>query len=108
MKKVYTCGIVILSVIVILLGGFFILKNVLEPKTYSDAKIECVKVLNKNYAELNEFAEKLLTETPHSIAGEYPKSPMILSRAITVTLPIVTTPYSASARKVCWADNTGP
>ncbi len=75
MKKHYTCGIILLSVIAILVGGFFILKNVLEPKTYSDAKIECIKVLNKNRTGLNEFAEKLLTETPHSMAGEYPKSP---------------------------------
>lgn len=75
MRKFYTCGIVFISVIAVLIGGFFILKAVLKPETYSSAKSDCVKVLNKNRAELDEFAEKLLAETPQSLAGEYPKTP---------------------------------
>ena len=75
MRKYYTRGIAILSGIIVLIGGFFILKIMLQPETYTSAKSDCVKVLNKNRAELDEFAKKLLAETPQSLAGEYPKTP---------------------------------
>ena len=75
MRKFYAHGIVILSVIAVLIGCFFVLKAILKPETYSSAKSDCVKVLNKNRTELDEFAAKLLAETPQSLAGEYPKTP---------------------------------
>jgi len=74
MKRFYTCGLIFLSVLGILVGGFFILRAYLKPKTYSSAKTACVKVLNKHRAALDIFAEKLLSETPPSLCGEYPKS----------------------------------